>query len=61
MPGLTPEEQKAIFKEALQEWLDARYAEFGKWTVRGILAAALVAVVIFLTGHGVKFENFLTR
>ena len=61
MANMTPEEQKALFKEALQEWLDARYAEFGQWTVRGIMAAFLVAIVIFLTSHGVKLQDFMGR
>lgn len=59
MPNITPEEQKKIMKEALQEWLDAKYAEFGKWTARGVLAAALVALVVFLTSHGFKAEDFI--
>lgn len=59
MTDITPEEQKVLLKEALQEWLDAKYAEFGKWTIRGVMAAALVALVIFLTAHGLKAENLL--
>ncbi len=57
----TPDEQRALIKEALQEWLDAKYAEFGKWTLRGILAAALCAIVMFLTIHGFKFESAVMR
>lgn len=59
MPDISPEEQKRLLKEALQEWLDAKYAEFGKWTARGIAAAALVALVVFLTAHGMKVEEFI--
>lgn len=59
MQDITPEEQKKILKEAMQEWLDAKYAEFGKWTFRGVLAAALVALVIFLTAHGFKAEDLI--
>ena len=61
MADLTPDEQKAIFQEALQDWLDKKYAAFGRWTLNGILAALLVALVIFLTGHGAKFENFIGK
>ena len=61
MPDLTPDEQKKIFQEALQDWLDKKYAEFGRWTLNGIAAAALVALVIFLTGHGAKLETFLGK
>lgn len=59
MSEITPDEQKAILKQALQEWLDAKYAEFGKWTIKGILAAALVALVYFLAMHGFKPEDFI--
>ena len=61
MPDLTPDEQKALFKQALQEWLDAKYSEFGRWTLHGIAAAALVALVVFLTAHGAKLENFIGK
>ena len=61
MPEFSKDEQKEIFQEALQDWLDKKYAEFGRWTFHGILAALLVALVIFLTGHGAKLENFLGR
>lgn len=59
MPDISPEEQKALLKEALQEWLDAKWSAFGKWSARGIAAAALVALVMFLTAHGMKVEEFI--
>ncbi|MFA5170434.1 MAG: hypothetical protein WC426_02630 [Sulfuriferula sp.] len=59
MPALSPEEQKALLKQALQEWLDEKYAEFGKWTLRGIAAAFLVVLIMFLNSHGVKIEEFI--
>lgn len=52
MPELSPDEQKAIIKEAISEWLEAKYAEFGKWTLHGIIAAGLAAGVYFLAVHG---------
>lgn len=58
---MTPEEQKAILKQALQEWLDTKYSEFGKWTSKGVMAAALVALVYFLASHGFKAEDFINR
>ncbi|TAM16079.1 MAG: hypothetical protein EPN65_15230 [Pandoraea sp.] len=57
----TPEEQRALIKEALQEWLDAKYAEVGKWTLRGICAAALAALVLFMAAHGFKLEGLVMR
>lgn len=59
MPSMTPEEQKALLKEALQEWLDGKYAEFGKWTARGIQAAILVALILFLSSHGFDIKEFI--
>ncbi len=59
MSDVTPEEQKAILKEALQEWLDAKYSEFGRWTMNGIMAAALSALVLFLVNHGAQIKDFI--
>ena len=41
-------EAKRVFKEALNEWLDHKFSEFGKWTLRGILIALFGAVVTFI-------------
>jgi hypothetical protein len=50
---MTPEEQKAVIKEALHEWLEAKFAQFGKWSLHGILAMVLVALAyLFLAQHG---------
>ena len=42
------DEFKALVKEAIKEWLEERWAEFGKWTARGLLAAMLAAAVAFI-------------
>jgi len=39
---------KAAFKEAAKEWLDNKFAEFGKWSAMTIAAAALVALIYFI-------------
>lgn len=39
-----------LFDEALQNWLDRKFADFGKWSARGIAAMAL-AVIIWLWLH----------
>ena len=47
-------EAKRVFKEALNEWLDHKFMEFGKWTLRGRLIAlfgALVTIVMFTQGY----------
>lgn len=41
-------DQRRIIKEALKEWLDEKWAAFGKWSVRGLLAAGLVALITFI-------------
>jgi hypothetical protein len=52
-PKLTRDEMKAVTKEALREWLDDKYATFGKWSLRAIGAAALGALLYFvLTSQG---------
>lgn len=35
---------KQALKEGIREWLDDAFAEFGKWTLKGILAAALAGL-----------------
>ena len=39
---------KEAVKEAITEWLDAKFQAVGKFTVNGILAAGLAALVYFI-------------
>lgn len=41
-------EAKRIMKEAIDEWLDKKFSEFGKWSAYGLLAA-IVAVALYMT------------
>lgn len=41
MPPLDKAETKEAVKEALREWLDDKYREFGKWSFHGLLAVIL--------------------
>lgn len=41
-------ETKRIFKEALTEWLDHKYAVFGRWSLAGLGALGLTALVVFI-------------
>lgn len=44
---------KTAFKEASKEWLDEKFAEFGKWSAAGIAAGSLVALgYVILTMNG---------
>lgn len=55
--ALTPEEQKALYREAvkegIREWMDDMYKVVGKWTVHGGLVT-LVAGLGYMYGiaHG---------
>lgn len=42
---LDKEAQKEAIKEAISEWLDARFADVGRWTVKGLIAAALAGLL----------------
>ena len=52
MLDLDREEQKKIVKEAITEWLDYKYGQFGKWTMHGVLASGLAYLAYFLATHG---------
>lgn len=41
-------ETKRVFKEALNEWLDKRFEEFGKSSMKGLLAMLFSALIIFV-------------
>lgn len=41
-------EIKAALKAALKEWLDDKFAEFGRWSMGAFFAALLAAVVAFI-------------
>lgn len=47
------EQHKQVIKEAIKEWLDEKFADFGKWTIKSLGAIILTAVVIYLVNHGV--------
>lgn len=44
---------KEVVKEALEEWLDKKFAQFGKWTLGGLCALAFAGLVyLALAGQG---------
>lgn len=49
---LDKDAQKRVMKEAMQEWLDKKLAEFGWWTMKGLGALAVSALLwaAFKTG-----------
>lgn len=53
MGQLTKEEAKAAMKEALNEWLDKQWAQFGKWTAGGLMSLAIAALAyLYSKTHG---------
>jgi hypothetical protein len=46
--GMSEDDRKRIVKEAINEWLDAKLAVFGKWSLTGICAAALALLAYLL-------------
>lgn len=53
MPDIDKQVQKDAIKEALREWLNEQYAEFGKWTLRSVAALVLAGLVgWWATSHG---------
>lgn len=47
MTDLTPNEQKEITKLAIKEWMDERYAEIGRWTVKSLLVMGVTGFLIW--------------
>ncbi|MGE6494500.1 hypothetical protein [Cupriavidus metallidurans] len=46
---------KEAVKEGIQEWLNAQFTAFGRWTFYGLLSLAMGGLVYFaLTGLGWK-------
>jgi hypothetical protein len=44
---------KEAIKEAISEWLESKFAQLGKWTFGGLMAAAFAgAVYLALKGQG---------
>lgn len=47
-PELSKDELKALFKEALKEWMDDKFRDFGKWSAASISVAILGAFMYFV-------------
>ena len=42
------ENTKEILKEALKEWMDEKFAQFGRWTFYGLLVGGFGGLVYLL-------------
>jgi len=51
---LSVEEKNKIIGDAIDAWLDRKWAAFGKWTARGVGAAIFSVVMYYLATHGVQ-------
>lgn len=50
---MTDQDTKLALKEALKEWLDDKFAAFGKYSFTAMASAAFVALIYFiLTSNG---------
>lgn len=43
---------KALIKEAISEWLDTKFALFGKWTASGLMVSAFASIAYYAFTHG---------
>lgn len=46
--AMSKEDTKAAMKEALKEWMDEKFAVFGRWSFYSLSAMALTALVYFM-------------
>jgi hypothetical protein len=53
MPDLSKDEAKNVVKEALHEWLDEKFMQFGKWSLGAALAMIFAGLAyLALIGNG---------
>ncbi len=52
MPNVDPEKQAEIVEKAIQNWMDAKFAKFGKWTLSALAVAVFGLVCKYLFTHG---------
>lgn len=45
---LKEEEMKQVVKQAIKEWLDEKFAQFGKWSMASLAALGISALVLFI-------------
>jgi len=42
------EDLKRAIKEAIKEWLDERFVQFGKWSLTGLVSVLIAALLYFI-------------
>lgn len=48
---MTDNDQKELFKQAIKEWMDEKYADVGRWFVKKLLVAAVVSVIFWYASY----------
>lgn len=49
-------DQKELMKQALKEWMDEKYASFGRFILGKLLFAGLLSFLVwYISSHGYKF------
>ncbi len=44
---------REVFREAINEWINDKFREFGKWSIKGLAALAFGVLIYFvLVQHG---------
>ena len=57
MAGLEKDEVKEALKEAIKEWMDAKYTALGKWAAGTFVALVIYALTwLILKAYGWKLE-----
>lgn len=44
---MTDRDEKEVMKEAIKEWMDAQYAEVGKWFIKTLLVAGVTSFLFW--------------
>lgn len=48
MSEFSKDELKKITKEAMKEWMEEKYSQFGRWTVRSLGTLGIAALLYFI-------------
>jgi hypothetical protein len=53
---MTERDQKEVMKQAIKEWMDERYADIGRWTVKTAIVGGLASLLLwYISMRGFKF------
>ncbi len=52
LEGFTEDEKNELIGAAIDAWLEKKWAMLGKWTARGMGAAAFSAAIYWMATHG---------